>query len=183
MRFCIIFVFITLNSSANADEFSERLVSFSLLKESHASFVEVWTADYLEEPLISKGILFYKRPGKLIKNIEHPESVRQIIEGNQLSVIRNGETHSVQLSDEPLLATGIYALRDFLEGNKNNLKNRFEIIFTELNKEWNLTLVPKDNQVAKKIKEIVLQGFDSRILQIHIEYRNGDKLLTEISHD
>lgn len=183
MRLFALFLCLIQSTYGLADELSDRLVGFSSIKESHASFVEAWTADYLEEPLISKGKLSYKRPGKLIKNIEHPESVMQIIEGDQLTVIRNGKTHSIQLSDEPLLATGIYALRDVLEGNKNNLQNRFEIIYTELNEGWNIILTPKDNQVAKKIKVMILKGCDNRIFQISIEYRNGDNLLTDISHD
>ncbi len=166
-----------------ADLLADRLAGFATEHESRASFVETWMAEYLDKPLISKGRLHYKVPGQLSKFIEQPEVVTQRVIGDQLLLERNGETHTSQLSQQPELAAGIYALRDVLEGNINGLLGRFEVNFTEIKTVWMLTLVPKEKKIANRIARIVLHGNGNRISDVRIEYHNGDSLLTEIIHD
>lgn len=165
-----------------ADALSNRLAGFARLDESSGSFVETWTADYLNEPLVSRGELTYKRPGQLSKIITHPERIEQYIEGNQLSVVHNGETRSIQLSDQPELAAGIYALQFVLDGDEENLYKLFELRYSELSTGWNLLLKPKDQQVANGLELIILQGEGNHIQRVTIQFYNGDNLLTEIAH-
>ena len=166
----------------SADTLSDRLSGFATLDESGGSFVETWSADYLNESLVSRGELKYKRPGQLSKFISHPERIEQRIKGNQLSVVHNGETRSVQLSEQPELAAGIYALQAVLDGDEKKLHKLFELRYSETNTSWNLSLKPKDQQVASSLELIIVQGKGNRIQRVNIQFYNGDNLLTEIAH-
>lgn len=168
---------------ASAETLSERLASFSASDGSRALFIETWSAEYLEEPLVSKGELTYKRPGQLSKRITHPEPIEQRIEGDKLSIIYQGKTNSIQLSDQPELAAGIYALQAVLDGDEKNLVAFFEQTYSESDSGWKLLLTPRDENVADSIELIILQGNENRIQQVNIQFYNGDKLLTEISHE
>lgn len=182
MNKCLLLSFLLQSTLASADALSDRLASFSILNESSGSFVETWSADYLDEPLISKGELVYKRPSQLHKLITSPERIEQHIDGSQLSVIHNGETRSIQLSEQPVLAASIYALQAILDGNEKNLHKFFEARYSELNSRWTLSLMPTDPQVADSIKLIDLQGIENRIQRVSIQFYNGDMLLTDITH-
>jgi len=183
MKFWLSLILLIQSAWVLADALSDRLAGFAAQPESRGRFVETWSADYLSEPLVSRGKLSYKAPGQLSKIIEHPERVVQHIEANQLSVISNGESRSMQLSEHPELAAGIYALQDVLEGNENGLREHFEPHYSELGTDWTLKLVPRDKQVAQRIKSITLRGRDNRIHQVLVQYHNGDSLLTKISYD
>lgn len=166
-----------------ADALSDRLASFSIVNESSGSFVETWSADYLDEPLISQGVLVYKRPSQLHKFITSPERIEQHIDGRQLTVIHDGETRSIPLSEQPELAAGIYALQAILDGSEKNLHQFFEAKYSELNSRWTLSLTPTDPQVRDSITLIELQGIENRIQRMSVQFNNGDMLLTDIAHD
>lgn len=182
MKYWLCLSFLLQSTLASAVTLSDRLATFSTLDESSGSFVEIWSADYLDEPLISKGELAYKRPGHLSKFITHPERIEQHIDGNQLTVIHKDETHSMQLSEQPELAAGIYALQAVLDGDEKSLLQHFEIRHNELDTGWSMSLAPKDQQTADSIELIMLQGKGNRIQRVTIQFHNGDSLLTEIAY-
>jgi len=183
MKVLFTLILFTLSDSAFCGTLKERLEGFATHKESHASFIETWSADYLDESLTSRGKLSYKAPDILSKIIEDPGQVEQHISGNKLSIIRNNETQTMQLSEEPALAAGIYALRDILSGNYAGLKTHFQTDFKESENNWTLKLTPNNKQAADKIDSIVFSGTNNYILKTHIQYSSGDQLLTELSHD
>lgn len=167
----------------SADALSDRLGGFAAIKESRVSFVDTWSAEYLEQPLISKGKLEYKRPGQLTKFITGPDRIEQRIDGNRLTVMHNDEVRSIPLSEQPELAAGIIALQAVLDGDENKLRKHFELKYSELNIDWILSLIPKNKQVADSIDLITFKGNGNRIQQITIQFHNGDSLLSEIMHD
>lgn len=183
MKYWLLFSLLLHSALVSAAELSARLAGFATVNESQGSFVETWSADYLSEPLVSTGELAYKRPGQLNKFITHPENIEQRIEGQNLSVVHDGETRSIALSDQPEIAVGIYALQAVLDGDENKLHELFEIKYAELNSEWSLSLSPKDQRTLDSVELIRLQGKENHIQQIAIQFSNGDSLLTEITHE
>ncbi|PCJ84113.1 MAG: hypothetical protein COA54_14360 [Thiotrichaceae bacterium] len=182
MKYWTFLIFFLQSTMAMASDLSERLSGFSTIEASSGNFVETWRADYLDEPLISKGELRYKRPGQLRKLITEPTRIEQHIEDGQLSVIHNGKTNSIPLSEQPELAAGIYALQAVLDGDEEKLQKLFVLKYSDSNDNWNLTLTPKDKQVADSIESIIMQGNGNRIQRVAIRFYNGDNLLTEITH-
>ena len=182
MRHWLFWILLLQSPLVSADALSDRLAGFATIKESRVSFVETWSADYLDESLVSKGELVYKRPGQLSKIITNPEHIEQRIVGNRLSVIHNDEMRNIELSEQPELAAGIKALQAVLDGDENSLRKLFDMQYSELNIDWTLSLVPKDKQAADSIDLIVLKGSGNRLQQVNIQFYNGDSLLTEITH-
>jgi len=164
------------------DALSDRLAGFLLINNSEGEFVEIWSADYLDEPLVSKGELKYVRPGKLIKLITYPEQIAQQIIGTVLSIKYNNEVRIIQLTEQPELAAGIYALQAVLDGDEEKLRRLFDLQYSELDASWHLSLKPKDKEMSDSIELINLRGKQNRIRQISVQFFNGDNLLTEITH-
>lgn len=183
MKFFLIATLFLQSPILLADALTDRLNGFASQKNLQGSFVEMWSASYLSEPLVTQGKLFYKAPDQLIKIIERPDAIVQTIESDQLTIKRDEDLRTLQLSEQPTLAAGIYALRSVLQGSKKNLKQYFNLRFNEFDSGWTLKLLPKQPVVAEKIKVIILRGTDNKIQQVRIQYHNGDSLRTEISHD
>ncbi|MDA3869686.1 MAG: hypothetical protein PF589_07020 [Gammaproteobacteria bacterium] len=183
MKYILSFILLLQVPLTIADTLSERLAGFSELNESSGYFVETWSADYLEVSLVSKGKLLYKRPGKLSKLITHPDRIEQHINGEQLSITHNNKTRNIQLSQQPGLAVGIYALQAILDGDEKKLRELFKPDYSELNTGWELSLVTRDEDIAESIELITIRGIDDRIQKISIEFYNGDHLLTELTYE
>jgi len=182
MKYSFFLSLLLLTPLAMADALSDRLAGFSTLNESQGNFVETLSASYLSEPLISRGTLSYKRPGQLSKLITSPVFIEQQIKGNELSIIRNNTTRSIQLTSHPELAVSIFALQAILDGNESNLHKHFELRYNEVSTGWALSLTPKNRQAAKRIGEIILQGMDNSIRRTTILFHNGDTLITDITN-
>lgn len=180
-RLC--FLVIYLNSMCvHADTFSERLMGFAQERESVVTFRETWSADYLSEPVVTTGRMSYKAPDQLKKMIEHPERIVQQIAGDQLVITKEDKSSRVRLSDESVLAVGIYALRDLLAGNDVNLQARFKLDYKDAAGVWILKMVPRDDEIAAQIKVITIRGTGSRLSQIGMIYQNGNSSITDITH-
>ncbi|MDT8453171.1 MAG: LolA-related protein [Gammaproteobacteria bacterium] len=183
MKYFLYLVLFLQVSLTTASTLSERLAAFSELNESSGYFVETWSADYLDVSLVSKGRLLYKRPGKLSKLITYPDRIEQHIDGEQLSITHNNKTHDIQLSQQPDMAVGIYALQAILDGDEKKLHELFKPSYSESNTGWELSLITRDQDIADSIKLIFIRGKDDRIQQISIEFYNGDHLLTELTYE
>jgi len=183
----VLFLMLMLQSIAGsayivAGGLSERLAGFAQINESAGDFVETWSADYLNEPLVSSGRLTYKKPGQLGKFITSPERIEQRIEGSRLSIKHHGETRYIQLFEQPELAAGVIALQAVFDGDEGKLKKYFKLKYTESQSGWTLSLKPKGGQVANSIEQVVLQGHKYDIKHVRVLFLNGNKLLTEITH-
>ncbi|HED33705.1 MAG TPA: hypothetical protein ENJ08_05725 [Gammaproteobacteria bacterium] len=183
----VLFLMLLLQSIAGsayavAGDLSERLAGFAQINESAGDFVETWFANYLNEPLVSRGRLTYKKPGQLGKFIISPERIEQHIAGSRLSIKRHGEIRYIQLSEKPELAAGVIALQAVLDGDEEKLHIFFKLQYKESQSGWKLSLVPKDKRLAKSIEQVVLQGQKYDIQQVRVLFLNGNKLLTEITH-
>ncbi len=183
MKYFIYIILLLQASVTSAGTLSERLEDFSELNESSGYFVETWSADYLDVSLVSKGKLLYKRPGKLSKIITYPDRIEQHIDGEQLSITHNNKTRNIQLSQQPGLAVGIYALQAILDGDEKKLRELFKPDYSELATGWELSLVIRDEEMADSIELIIIRGKADRILKISTEFYNGDRLLTELTYE
>ncbi len=183
----VLFLMLVLQSLAGsagavAGGLSERLAGFAQINESAGDFVETWFADYLNEPLVSRGRLTYKKPAQLGKFITSPERIEQRIKGSQLAIKHQGEVRYIQLSEQPELAAGVIALQAVFDGDEVKLQKFFKLQYTQSQSGWTLSLTPKDKQVANTIEQVVLQGQKYKIQQVRVLFLNGNKLLTEITY-
>ncbi|QEM80529.1 LolA-related protein [Halomonas binhaiensis] len=80
----------------------------------------------------------------------------------------------------PGLKTMLPVLSGLLQGNWASLEQHFSIDLQGSIKQWNTTLTPSDDVVSERLEQIQLNGAD-RIDQLHLDFRNGDRLMLELS--
>nr|WP_300314498.1 LolA-related protein [Halomonas sp.] len=86
--------------------------------------------------------------------------------------------------DNPDLPPGLKAmlpvLSGLLQGDWARLEQHFSIDLKGSIEQWNATLTPTDDIVSERLEQIQLNGAD-RIDQLHLVFRNGDRLMLELS--
>jgi hypothetical protein len=176
----LFFLFFTLNTFANSDtlDLISLLKNIELQKSMKVNFVETSNAFFLSEPTISKGILEFKKPTTLIKNIHTPEQSLILIKDNILFI--NGE-EKLDLNEQPILAMPINTIIWLLNGNFIQLTNNFYIQYINNNQKWKIELTPKVPEILAEIEKITIFGNKEFIDDINILKANGDTINTKLS--
>ena len=148
---------------------------FSGLVERKAAFIEERHAFYLDEPLKTQGYLRAIPPDRLEKTIASPESIKQVISGDRIMHTKNGEkVREISLSQQPVLAAAINAMRAVLFGDMDFLQKNFQTRYENSNNKWKLKLVPRQKQIIKYIRSITVSGADDKVSEFLITEANGD---------
>lgn len=159
-----------------------RLMSkFAGLSERKAAFIEERHAYYLDAPLMSQGQLKATPPDRLEKTIVTPEPIQQVISGDRLIHAKNGETvREITLSQQPVLAAAINALRAVLFGDLGFLQKHFQTRYENSKHKWKLKLIPRQKQIIKYIRSITVSGADDTVSEFLITEANGDYSKTRL---
>jgi len=171
--------FLNLLAQTTESIFLERLHTFNLTTTSiQSDFVQTRTLEILDEPLISSGIFYYKKPGLMKWNQELPSPYYFIINGS--NVIRfDGKERKVMSSNSPQIAH----FKDFILGTIDGSMFESDKYSTSFIKNDNLVrivLIPQQKSMAKRLEKIELVfEYDKMMLkELVIAEVGGDK--TEI---
>lgn len=129
----------------------------------------------LTRPLVSHGVLRYRAPDHLEQHTLAPRPSQMILDGDELTVRRNGHTRHVDLRDYPAIAVYIDALRDTLAGNGAALERHFTVAFTGSLAHWRLTLTPLTSDA--RVRRIRLAGDAADIRSIEVLAHHGARTI------
>jgi hypothetical protein len=146
-----------------------------------AGFTEEKRLAALTQSLKSSGMLVYRRPDYLEKRTLTPTPETLIINGSQLSLAIPGQQpRHVDLDSQPALRGMVDALRAPLAGDLFTLTHQFAVR-TEGNAAlWRMTLLPKQAEAARFVRQIALDGASGDITRIDILQGNGDEQIMTI---
>lgn len=184
MRWWIVLLCCAVAWQAHADLLDTRLASFAKVTQRKAKFTETFTASYLNKPVVSSGELEYQAPDYLVKTIATPKLVRYSIKQNIMTVQHGDDVQQIDLDKQPVLSIGINALRDLLQGNRQDLEARFWISYDmdESNPDrWQLLLIPRKRKVLRQVTRVIMHGIKNQIREMKMEYANGDVMVTRIT--
>ena len=164
-----------------AEDLSGLMRDFSSVKHREASFTEIKSAFYLEQPVISSGTLVFDAPDKLVKKTISPKQITQTISGNELEIARaDGQVQHISLFDHPVLMTILVSLRSILSGDIDYIYSHYKQSLRSSATGWELKLEPKDEEVKKHIRLIEVSGKRNQISNFKIIESNGDYTETRI---
>jgi len=157
--------------------FLERLHAFNATTTSiQSDFVQTRRLAIMEEPLISKGKFYYKKPGLMKWDQQLPTPYYFIINGNK--VIRfNGKERKVMSSSSPQIAH----FKDFILGTIDGSmfeSNKYSSLFIKNNNFIRVELLPLQKTMAKRLEKIELVFvYKSMVLkELIITEVGGDKM-------
>lgn len=154
----------------------ERILSRVASQASHETgFVELRYLRFLDEPVESSGRLAYQPPNRLERRTEKPRPEVLVLDGQTLSMTRDGRTRSLDVSQLPAVGALVGSIRDLLAGEVAPLQRRYRTIAQGDDANWQLVLLPADPDLASLVIRIVVAGQADRIATIEILQADGDR--------
>lgn len=167
----------------NADRPLTRVLrQLSRKKSALVEFREVKQLSELTRPLELKGILRYRAPDLIEKEVTAPRSEIYRIEGNLLIVsIKGVFEREFMLDDYPEFLPFVESLRATLSGDESALRRHYRVGFKGTVERWTLTLVPVDPSLAEIVAHIEIRGRDADLERMEIVETDGDRSLMLIT--
>lgn len=122
-------------------------------------FVEVRESPLLKQPLRMAGEYRRPREDTLVREVRAPYAEITTLRAGQASIARNGKPpRTFSLSRAPELASLQSSFGALLAGDRAQIERAYRIGAQGDRARWTLTLAPKDNALAARIRDLVLYG-------------------------
>ncbi len=155
-------------------DFARLMAELAQVQTSRARYSEVKRVAVLQKPLHLSGTLFYARPARIEKHQTLPFKEVISVDGDRLTVEREGKTREVRLQNAPLIAALVESLRATLAGDGTELERLFSVRVEGTRQGWTLALKPREVEIAGVVKSIAIAGSGSRLARIEILEPGGD---------
>jgi hypothetical protein len=164
-------------------DLAHLMAQFATVKSARAQFVERRYVHFLKAPLIAKGVLVFAAPNRLEKKTLEPTAEDMVIDGDTLTVERQGQTQTLSLSAYPQIGAFIEGIRATLTGDAALLQRIYE---TDLHGDvhgWQLQLQPRDPAMQAVVRSIAISGSGDVIDRIQTIEHDGDRTDMRITED
>ena len=149
-------------------------------KGGKAKFVEKKTIALLDKPVVSTGEMSYIAPAYLEKRTLTPKPEILILDKDMLSIERDKQKLSINLSNQPEALAFIDSIRGTLTGNRAALEKNYGLYLSGTSDKWVLTLLPSEQKIAALVLRIVVSGSKNQIRSIEYLQADGDRSLMTI---
>jgi len=155
-------------------DFARLMGELAQVRTSRARYSEVKRVAVLQKPLQLSGTLLYERPARLEKRQTLPSREVISVDGDLLTVEREGKTQRISLQNAPLVAALVESLRATLAGDGTELERLYSVRVEGTKQRWTLKLTPREVEVAGVVKSVLIAGSGSRIARLEILEPGGD---------
>lgn len=167
----------TLGPGPRADSWglAQLMQTLSQRGPESARFVEKKYLAILDQPVESSGELRYVPPDRLEKLTQKPKPESLVLAGNQLTVERSGQQHTLRLQDYPEVAAFVDSIRGTLSGDRKALERVYRLEVHGDAERWSLLMLPSDSKLAALVQRIDVAGTRDRVRSITILQGDGDR--------
>ena len=155
-------------------DFARLMAQLAQVQTSRARYSEVRRVAVLQKPLRLSGTLRYERPALIEKRQILPFSEVIRVEGDWLTVEREGKTRRIALLNAPLVAALVESLRATLAGDGAELERLYSVRVEGTRQRWTLALAPREGEVAGVVKSVGISGSGSQIVRLEVLEPGGD---------
>jgi outer membrane lipoprotein-sorting protein len=136
-------------------------------------FREVRSLKLLKEPMVTTGVLRFKRPDRLERIVTAPVAESMVIEGGTLIVERDGVQTVLVMDDRVPAIALIRSLTAVLQGNAARLRELNDVSAEGSVRQWTLSLRPRDS--TSPVDRIRMVGHGTGIDRIELDERSGNR--------
>jgi outer membrane lipoprotein-sorting protein len=150
-------------------------------KSGRAHFTETRYLKIAQAPLESSGELVFVAPDHLEKHTVSPKPENLVVDGDMLTVDRNGRKTTIPLRNIPEAGAFIETIRATLAGNRFALEDAYKVSVAGQGNDWTMTLVPTDSRMKQKVSSITLAGTGAALARVEIRLADGDRSLMRLT--
>jgi outer membrane lipoprotein-sorting protein len=164
-------------------DLAHLMARFATVKSASAQFVERRYLHFLKAPLIAKGVLIFTAPNRLEKKTLEPAAENMVVDGDTLTVQRDGQTQTLSLSAYPQIGAFIEGIRATLTGDAASLQRIYQTDLQGNANGWLLQLQPRDPAMQAVVRSISISGSGNVIDRIQTIEHDGDRTDLRITED
>lgn len=166
---------------AGDDVLSEVMRALATVPSVEAAFREEKTLALLQEPLITRGVLYYRAPAYLRKRTLEPQPEEFQADGDWLTIeMPEQGRQDFNLNGYPQLQPFVEAIRATQAGDRATLERYYFLEFQGTLENWRLRLTPRDSPTAEFITAIVIRGQGAWIASVETLEPDGDRSLLTV---
>ena len=125
---------------------------------TRTSFVELRGSALLKAPLRIEGEYLRPRKDTLVREVRSPYAETTTIHAGEVTISRGGKSRRFSLSRAPELVGLQASFGALLEGDRSLLERHYRIATEGTRQQWTMVLVPKDQALSAKVRDITLRG-------------------------
>jgi hypothetical protein len=144
-------------------------------KSGQARFTEERFVTGIDSPLRASGVLSFVAPDRFTRQTLEPLAESMTVEGNTITLKRNGRSRQMAMDAVPELAALIAAVRGTLSGDAATLEKHFKVRVEGTAARWMLTLVPRDARLATQVRELQIAGLAGDVRSVALWLGGGDR--------
>lgn len=149
-------------------------------KSGRVLFTETKYLAILDKPVQSSGELLFTAPDHLEKRTLSPKAENMVLDGDMLTVERDGKRYTMPLQNYPELAAFIESIRGTLAGNRQTLERYYKLGLEGRASRWTLTLTPADSRMAAVVSQVRIDGSQDALDRVEIRQADGDRSVMKI---
>lgn len=149
-------------------------------KSGRVLFTETKYLAMLDKPVQSSGELLFTAPDHLEKRTLAPKAENMVLDGDMLTVERDGKRYTMPLQNYPELAAFIESIRGTLAGNRLTLERYYKLALEGRASRWTLTLTPADSRMAAVVSQVRIEGSQDALDRVEIRQADGDRSVMKI---
>ncbi len=161
----------------------ELMQELAQVKTAKARFTERKHIAILNAPLDSSGTLTWTAPGKLEKHTTAPRQESLVLDGDRLTLERQGKRRTFALQEHPVIWSFVESIRSTLAGDLATLTRFYEVGLEGTQRQWRLTLKPVEPAMQGVVSEIRIEGSRDRVGVIEIVETQGDRSVMTIARE
>jgi outer membrane lipoprotein-sorting protein len=165
---------------AHALELPELMTLLAQKRSGEARFTEQREVKGLDAPLASSGTLSFAAPDRFTRKTTAPRPESMVVDGNIVTLTRNGRTRSLALDASPEMEAIVEAVRGTLTGNSASLQQHFKLAIAGTPDQWTLELKPATPRLAVMLDSIRLAGRRSELRTVEMRLADGDRSVMHI---
>jgi outer membrane lipoprotein-sorting protein len=165
---------------ALALEVPELMALLAQKRSGEARFTEQREVKGLDAPLSSSGTLSFAAPDRFTRKTTAPRAESMVVQGNIVTLTRNGRTRSMALDASPEMEAIVEAVRGTLTGNATSLQQHFKLSLAGTPEQWTLELKPATPRLAVMLDSVRIGGKRSELRTVEMRLADGDRSLMQI---
>jgi hypothetical protein len=158
----------------------QLMATLAQRKSGRVLFTETKYLAILDQPVQSSGELRFTAPDHLEKRTLSPKAENLVLDGDMLTVERDGKRYTMPLQNYPEIAAFIESIRATLAGNRDTLERYYKLGLEGRASRWILTLTPADSRMAAAVSRVRIEGRRDALDQIEIRQADGDRSVMKI---
>lgn len=170
----------TIAAPAHALEVPELMALLAQKRSGEARFTEQREVKGLNAPLASSGTLSFAAPDRFTRKTLAPRPESMVVEGNIVTLTRNGRTRSLALDASPEMEAIVEAVRGTLTGNATSLQQHFKLAVAGSSEQWTLELKPATPRLSVMLDSVRIAGKRSELRTVEMRLADGDRSVMQI---